>query len=101
MDGQAALRVRDGADLGVDVAGPRGDCVPVPVRCADHRGVVVTVHRLPDGCEYATPPRLGATLTRSEELRRQREIALAHGWRQVAIEIETEICYMQRDRGEA
>ena len=69
---------------------------------ASEQRIVVTVHTLAGGAdEYAVPVRLGATLTRSEELRRQREIALAHGCRQVAIEIEEELCYMQRDRGAA
>lgn len=68
---------------------------------ASDQRIEVTVHTLAGGDEYAVPVRLGATLTRSEELRRQREIALAHGWKAVVIEIEEELCYMQRDRGAA
>lgn len=53
MDGQTALRVRDEADLGVDVAGRGGFCGSSPVCGADHRGVAVVTLRA--GAEYARP----------------------------------------------
>lgn len=63
---------------------------------ASEQRIVVTVHTLAGGDEYAVPVRLGATLTTEAELRRRREFALAHGWAQVAVRIEEEICYAQR-----
>ena len=61
MDRQAALRVRDGADLGVDVDRAGVCCGSGPVCGADYREP--TVVTLQAGAEYARPePPKGARL---------------------------------------
>ena len=58
---------------------------------------VVTVHRIAAWVEHVEGPRLGAELTPMGELRRRREIALAHGWHNDVVRIECEMCWMMAE----
>ena len=99
MDRQA---LRGGADLGVDVAGPGGDRVLVPVCGADHRGVAVVT--LPAGADHAPvapfpgarihPLRLKADRLRAEAARVER--ACVGDWKEVIAQLNRLIAVCER-----